>query len=176
MEEILIGKIVSVKGLKGEVRVNSYSDEDGFEGLETIILSRNSKEKAEYKIEKVGYQGAQVLLKLKGIDDRTLAEGLVGNDIFITEDELRILPDDTYYLRDLIGCDCFDVKENVLIGKITDVIQNSAQDIYEVELTTGNKTYIPAVKEFVKNVDIDNKHVDFDLIPGFIDDAVYIRD
>ncbi len=74
MTEINIGKIVNVVGLKGEVKVYNYSDyKERYEELDHIYLYE-MKNLKEYKIEKVRYQKEMVILKLKGIDDRDMAE------------------------------------------------------------------------------------------------------
>ena len=172
MEKIKIGKIVNAVALRGEVKVYHYSDyKERFEELSHIYIE-SKKKFIEYKIEKVRYQKDMVILKLEGIDDRNAAETLKEHDVFITEDDLRELPEDTFYVRDLIGCMVFDEKSNSDIGEITDVLQNSAQDIYVVNRENGEEVLIPAVKEFVKSIDIEQKKVTVSLISGFIDGAV----
>lgn len=172
MEKIKIGKIVNAVALRGEVKVYHYSDyKERFEELSHIYVE-NKKNFTEYKIEKVRYQKDMVILKLKGVDDRNAAEALKERDVFITEEDLRELPEDTFYVRDLIGCAVYDEKEDRNLGEITDVLQNSAQDIYVIKREGGEEVLIPAVKEFVKAIDIDNKKVTVSLIPGFIGGAV----
>lgn len=169
MTEINIGKIVNVVGLKGEVKVYNYSDyKERYEELDHIYLYEMKKLK-EYKIEKVRYQKEMVILKLKGIDDRDMAEKMKNRDIFILEEDLRPLSDDTFYIKDMIGIDAIEAQSGQVFGKLTDVIQNSAQDIYQITLKNGKEALIPAVKEFIKEINIDEGFVKIALIPGFID-------
>lgn len=171
MEKIKIGKIVNAVALKGEVKIYNYSDyKERFEELDRIIIF-GPKKTEEYEIENIRYQKNMVIAKLKGIDDRTAAEGLKDRDVYITEEDLRELPEDTFYIRDLIGCTVKDMGTGRDIGKISDVLQNSAQDIYQVELLKGGQALIPAVEQFVKSVDIEKKTVEIELIPGLIDGA-----
>ncbi len=171
MEKIKIGKIVNAVALKGEVKIYNYSDyKERFEELDRIIIS-NPKNTKEYEIENIRYQKNMVIAKLKGIEDRTAAEGLKDSDVYITEEDLRELPEDTFYIRDLIGCTVKDRSTGRDIGKISDVLQNSAQDIYQVELLNGRQALIPAVEQFVKSVDIEKKTVEIELIPGLIEGA-----
>ena len=77
------------------------------------------------------------------------------------------MPEDTYYVRDLIGISV--VTEDGELGIITDVIQNSAQDLYEVKTAEGKKIYIPVVKEFVTEVDVEAGIVKVTLPEGLLD-------
>ncbi len=170
MEKIKIGKIVNAVALRGEVKVYNYSENDRFEDLDTVIL-QNRKNYKEYKIENVRYQKNMVIVKFKGVNDRNMAEALKDYEIFIKEEDLRELPEDTFYIRDLVGCTVKDAENGEEIGKIMDVLQNSAQDIYVVEREGGKQVLIPAVEQFVKNVSIEDKLVEVSLIPGFLDAA-----
>ena len=163
MEKILMGKVVNVVGLKGEVKIYSYTDRnERFEELDQIWLDNKA-----YAIENVRYQNKVVILKLEGINDRNRAEEQRNKKVYIEEADLAELPEDTYYVRDLIGISV--VTENGELGKITDVIQNSAQDLYEVKTAEGKKIYIPVVKEFVNEVDMENRIVKVTLPEGLLD-------
>lgn len=184
MEKIKIGKIVNAVALRGEVKIYNYSDyKERYEELERLLIEDNKGNKAsnrkedidnfkEYQIENVRYQKEMVIIKFKGVNDRNQAEELKEKDVYITEEDLRILPEDTFYIRDLIGCRVFDMTTGKNIGEIKDVLQNTAQDLYQVELTGGGQTLIPAVEQFVTDVNIKEKLVTVKLIPGFIDDAI----
>ncbi len=172
MEKIKIAKIVNVVGIKGEVKLYNYSDyKERFEELDKVILVKKGAEKT-YRIEKVRYQANMVILKLEGVSDRNTAETLRESDVFITEDDLRELPEDTYYLRDLIGMKVIDQGEYGEIGVLKDVIQNAAQDIYVVKTASGSEILIPAVKDFIAKVDLEAGIITTSLIPGFIDDGI----
>lgn len=169
MEKIKIGKIVNAVALRGEVKVYSYSDrKERYEALKEILVEQ--KGFTPYEIQNVRYQKNIVILKLRGVDDRNAAEALKERDIYITEADLPELPDDTFYVRDLIGCEVRDEKNGSVIGKIQDVLQGAAQDVYVITLLSGKETMIPAVAEFVKKVDMAQRIVTVALIPGFIDD------
>ncbi len=149
-ERIKIGQIVNAVALRGEVKVYNYSEPQRFEELEEICIGNDLR-----KIQKVRYQNNMVILKLEGIDDRNAAEALKGKDIFLREEDLRELPEDTYYIKDLIGLNVVDENGNI-IGKMKDVIQNSAQDLYEIEKISGGTFLVPAVAKYVGKVDIEN--------------------
>lgn len=124
MEKIKIGKIVNAAALKGEVKIYHYSDyKERFEELDSVIVcgDRRGSDERQYEIENVRYQKDMVIAKLKGVDDRNAAESLKGFDVFITEEDLRELPEDTFYIRDLIGCEVIDGRDGKTLGQISDL-------------------------------------------------------
>ncbi len=164
MEKIKIGKIVNTVGLKGEVKVYNYSDSiEIYETIESIYV-----EDRLTVIENVRAQKNMVILKLEGADDRNAAEALRGRELYITEDDLPELPEGRYYVRDLIGMSVIE-KDEKLLGHVTDVLQNTAQDIFEVERENGNKLLIPKVDQFVLDIDTEKREITVKLIEGMLD-------
>ena len=169
MENIKIRRIVNAVGLKGDVKVYNYSDyKERFEEIDEVLIERRDGIE-RLNIESVRYQKNMVILKLEGVDDRTGAEKLKEHDVFIGEDDLRVLPEDTFYLWDLEDCLVINTDTGETLGKVKDVLQNSAHDIYEIELSKGGTAMIPAVEEFIKKVDVQEKKIYVKLIPGLID-------
>ena len=164
MEKIKIGKIVNTVGLKGEVKVYNYSD--SIEIYETIE-SRYVEDRLTV-IENVRAQKNMVILKLEGADDRNAAEALRGKELYITDDDLPELPEGQYYVRDLIGMSVAEEDGN-LLGHVTDVLQNTAQDIFEVESENGKKLLIPKVEQFVLDIDAEKREITVRLIEGMLD-------
>lgn len=164
MEKIKIGKIVNTVGLKGEVKVYNYSDSiEIYETIESIYV-----EDRLTVIENVRAQKNMVILKLEGADDRNAAEALRGKELYITEDDLPELPEGQYYVRDLIGMSVTEEDGN-LLGHVTDVLQNTAQDIFEVESENGKKLLIPKVEQFVLDIDAEKREITVRLIEGMLD-------
>ena len=163
MEKIKIGRIVNAVALRGEVKIYNYSGyRERYEELDRIII-----ENEEYEIEKVRYQQEMVILKLSGIDNRNAAEAMKNKDVYITEEDLEELPDDTFYIRDLIGLEVID--DSGRIGVIKDVLQPSAQDVYVIQTDKNQDIMIPAVKEFVKEVNLEEKYIKVSLIEGMLE-------
>ena len=164
MEKILVGKIVNVVGLRGDVKVYNYSYSiQIYEETPEIYVDDKLT-----KIEKARLQKNMVVLKLGGIDDRDAAERLRGSELYVTDADLPELPEGQFYVRDLIG---MTVKEEngTVLGKVTDVIQNTAQDILEVELENKKKALIPKVEQFVLDIDGDSRVITVRLIEGMLD-------
>ena len=160
---IKIGKIVSPHGIKGQIKVYNYSRRDRFEDISEITIDKET-----FNIESITSVKNMVILKVHGIDDRNSAEALRGKDVFMDEKYLDELKEDEYLIRDLIGLDVFR-DESSSIGEVIDVLQYGPSDTYEIKLNNGKMAYIPAVKEFIKDVDLE-KGITIETIPGLIDD------
>ena len=164
MEKIKIGKIVNVVGLKGEFKVYHYTDyKERFEELSNIYM-----EDTLYNIIGARYMKEMVILKLQGINDRSEAEKHRGEDLYINKEDARVLPEDTYYINDLIGLKVID-ENGISLGILSDVIQNKAQDLYEIERDNKSKFFIPAVEEFIIEIDLTKKIIKVKLIEGLLD-------
>ena len=163
-EKILIGKIVNAVGLKGEVRVYNYSDSpEIYENTEAIYV-----DDVLMPVRSVRTQKNMVVLGLCGIDDRDAAEKAKGSDLFVTEDDLPELPEGEYYIRDLIGMEAV-MEDGSRLGVVKDVIQNTAQDLFEVKLPEGRKVLIPKVDAFVRNIDGEARRITVRLQEGLLD-------
>ena len=160
---IPLGKIVAPVGLRGEVKLYPYTDRIEHYNAVGVFIGGC---KRCMKI--VRYVKRSPIIRIDGVGDRLQAENLVGAEIFILESELSDLPEDTYYLKDLIGCRVINETDEDL-GIIVNVQQNGAQDIYEIKDLKSKEFLLPAVKEFIKEVDIDNKRVRVRLPEGLMD-------
>ncbi len=160
-----LGQIVNTKGLKGEVKVNSYTDDNTkFKRLPKVFIKNNSFMK-EFEIEKVGYIKNQVILKFKGIDRVEDAETLRNSFILVDRDDLEELPEGVYYIADLIGLDVF-TEDNVYLGKVDDIYNTGSNDIYVIKDEFGKQKLLPGIDEVIKKVDIDSGKIIVNLIKG----------
>ena len=164
MEKIKIGKIVNAVGLKGEVKVYNYSDsEEVYERTPEIYAGDRL-----LKVQNVRMQKNMVILKLSGIEDRNAAEAAKGPELFITEADLPELPEGQFYIRDLIGMEV-EEQGGSFHGVVTDVLQNTAQDIFEVKRDDGKTVLIPKVDAFVQKIDGKERLITVTLIEGLTD-------
>ena len=162
-EKILIGKIVNAVGLKGEVKVYNYSDSPAvYEETPEIYV-----DDVLMQVRSVRIQKNMVVLGLVGIDDRNAAEKAKGSELFITEADLPELPEGEYYVRDLIGMEAV-LEDGAHLGTVTNVIQNTAQDIFEVETDEGKQVLVPKVPAFVLDIDLESNRVTLRLIEGML--------
>lgn len=165
MDRIKVGKVVGAFGIRGEVKVYPYTDRsERFRELDSVRAGGE-----ELVIRNVRFQKNLVLLRFEGIDDRNGAEALRDRVLTIDRADLRALDEDEYFVFDLIGLEAVR-EDGTHIGRVTDVIQNSAQDLYEIETDEGKKYLVPAVYELVTDIDINSGIMTIHPIPGLLED------
>lgn len=167
MNYIKIGVIVNTHGIKGEVKIKHFSDSaDRFETLGHVFVGEGPV-KERLDIEGIRYVKATVLLKFEGLEDLNAVEPMKGKDVFIEKVQLRDLPEGTYHVFELLGLEVFEKGERV--GEVVDVDQNAYQDLYVVRTSTGKTVRIPAVKAFVKEIDLKKRRMEVELIEGMLE-------
>ena len=153
-----IGQIVNHFGIKGMVKVNPFTDDiSQFETLKKLLLEKDGK-LIEIEVEETKYSKNQVLLKLKGIDTIEEAEKYRGSYLKIARKDARKLPKGTYFIADLIGLPVY-TEEGILLGNVDDIYNSGANDIYVVKDSLGKQILLPATKEVIKQVDIENEKI-----------------
>ena len=168
MEEYFeIGQIVNTSGLKGVIKVNLFTDDiTKFKNFKTIYISIK-KELKEFEIEQVRFNKNMVFLKLKGIDTIEEAENYRNLYLKVKRDKDEKLEEGSYYIVDIIGCKVYtDTQEE--LGKVDDVFSTGSNDVYVVKDELGKQILLPAIKEVIKNIDIENKTITVHLLEGLI--------
>ena len=169
-EKVLIGKVGSPVGIKGEFRVNLYSQDSGNLKEGKVLLLERAEKSVSGAIKKVRYQKDKPVVRLEGIEDRNAAEDIRGMDVSIYAKDMEELPEGEHYVRDLIGCRVVDMAQGgAEIGVLRDVIQNTAQSVLDVSTPDGKQVLIPAVDAFLRSIDEEAGVIEVELIPGFLD-------
>ena len=144
------GKIVTTHGIRGEVKIMPYTDTP--ELLSEFDRLFIGKDKKEIIIERARVFKNMVIAKIQGVDTPEDAEKYRNKILFMHRDDL-ILDEDTYFIQDLIGMEVKDADTGVLYGKITDIMQTGANDVYVIQ---GEKEYlVPAIPDVVVSTDVD---------------------
>ncbi|MBR3882801.1 MAG: 16S rRNA processing protein RimM [Clostridia bacterium] len=160
-----LGQIVNVKGLKGEVKVNSFTDDNTkFERIPNVFIKQKGNLK-EYSIEKVGYSKNQVIIKFKGVDTVEEAETLRNSYIVVDREIFGELPEGVYYIADLLGLDVY-TEDGTLLGKVDDIFSTGANDVYVVKDELGKQRLLPGIDEVIKHIDIESGKIIVNLIEG----------
>lgn len=161
MELIEIGQIVNTHGIKGEVKLNPWTD-DLYDIEELDVLYYENGD--ELKLERARVHKNTVIIKIKGIDNINDAEKLKGKVLFT---EKTPLPEGRYYIKDLIGLTA--VENDTEIGTLTDVFNTGANDIYEIKTRIGKTLYLPVIDGVIGDVDLENKKI-YVTIPEGLED------
>ncbi len=109
------------------------------------------------------------ILKLEGFDSVEQAQTL-RNKILYADRESMNLPEDTYFIADLIGMEVINFESGESYGKITDVTQTGANDVYHIKSAEGKMFYIPAIADVVKTTDIENGVMKITPLRGLFDE------
>lgn len=168
MEEYLeIGQIVNTNGLKGMLKIKPFTDDiTRFEDLEFVYIQKG-QELIEKNIEEVKYVKNMVLLKLEGIDNIDEAEKYRNLYIKINKKDIGDIPEDSYLIVDMLKCNVY-TDEDKLLGKMVDVLTTGSNDVYVVKTESGKEILLPAIKEVVKDINIQNKKIIVKLMDGLI--------
>ena len=169
MEKYLeIGQIVNTFGIKGQVKVVPFTDDiTRFDELKEIYVEKKNELKL-FQIEQVNYKKNMVILKLKGIETVEEAEKLRNCYLKIDRKDAKKLPKDTYFIVDLLGLDVY-TDEGKLLGKVDDIYNAGSSDIYVVKDELGKQILLPAIKDVLKEVDLENQKIIVHLIKGLVD-------
>ena len=159
------GSISSTHGLKGEVKVYPFLDDPGRFSLFSKVFLEKGGRRIEAEIEKARYFKNMVILKFKGIDDIESVMPYRGYEIMVTREEAAELKEGQYFEADLIGMKVFD-EEGAELGELKNVIHTGANDVYTVSLTDGGEVLIPAIKDCIKQVDVEAGEMKVHLLPG----------
>ncbi len=160
------GKIVNTHGCRGEVKAESWcNSEDDLAALKRVFTEEN-KTFREFKVTRASIFKQFVILGLSGIDDMDKAM-LLKNKVLYAAREDFALEDGEFFLADMIGLDVIDNDSGKVYGKLKEIINRGASDIYVVDTPNGERM-IPAVDEFVISIDI-NKGVFVHTIEGLLD-------
>ncbi len=167
-EKFQVGAIASMHGVKGEVKVFPTTDEpEKFKSLEKVTLD-TGKGEIDLEIQSARFFKNMVIVKFKGIDSLDDAEKYRGKTLWIDRKQAVPLEEDEYYQGDLIGLTVVsDTGEE--IGKLTEVLETGANDVYEVTSPEGKKILFPAIRDCVKRVDLEAGTMTVHVMDGLMD-------
>jgi len=166
---LLIGKIVGVHGLKGYLKVYTYTETlNAFDSCHSIHIKTEGGQEQNYKIENAKPHKKGVLLSLEGVSTISKAERLVGSDLFMEKESLPELEEGAYYWFEIIGLSVFS-KDDIFIGNVTSVIPTGSNDVYVVKNLDKNNSQeilIPAIASVVLEIDLKKERIRVDLPEG----------
>ena len=168
-----IGKIISLHGIKGEVKIfpttddlNRFNDLKEFYILENDDANDDEFEKLDtFTSEGVKYIKNTCILKIRGYNKIEESTKLIGKNIYVSRDNATPLKNNEYYIVDLIGLKAYIADE--YIGDVKDIMKSSSTDILVIDYN-GKDLLVPMVTDFVEKVDVDKSVIILKTIEGLI--------
>ena len=168
LQELQVGVITQTHGIRGEVKVFPTTDDvNRFKKLKEVILD-TGKERLTMEIESVKFFKQYVILKFKGYDSINDIEKYKRAKLLVTRDKAVKLKKDEYFIADLIGLKVV-TEEGESFGTLKDVLATGANDVYVVERPDASEVLLPAIRECILNVDMEQGCISVHIMDGLLD-------
>ena len=167
-ELVPVGKIVGTHGVKGLLKLFSYSgNAQSLQSAKSAFLKGKDGVLREYEITRVSAHTSGFIIGFAGFTDINQVEFLSGSELCLTLSQLPQLADDEYYWRDLLGLTVV-TDTGITLGIIADIFETGSSDVYVVR--GANKEYlIPAIGDVIANVDIFGRTMTITPLDGLLD-------
>ena len=168
MEQLLqVGVITQPHGVRGEVKVFPTTDDPvRFKKLKKVILD-TGKEKLDLEVEHVKFFKQFAILKFKGIDNINDIEKYRGKSLMIDREDAVDLDEDEYFIADMIGMKVY-TEDGSEFGTLKDVMETGANDVYIIDSLEHGEVLIPAIRECILDVDMDEERMTIHLMEGLV--------
>lgn len=169
MEEFFqVGIVSSTHGVKGEVKVYPTTDDPRrFKRLKGVIAD-TGKERIALEIEGVKFFKQFVILKFKGIDTLNDVEKYRKASLFVARENAVRLNKNEYFIADLMGLRVFD-DDGEEIGILREVMETGANDVYVIDMKDGRELLLPAIRQCVLDVNIEEGIIKIHILDGLLD-------
>jgi len=168
LDRLEVGKIINTHGLRGEVKIQSWTDSpDVFEDLGYVFVSGKLIDQ-KLTIKQVKYQKNNIIVKFDEINTIEEAERYKNCVLTADRDMLGDLPEGVYYIADLIGLKV-QTEDGTVLGTVTDVFQTGANDVYEVSRPEDKPLLLPAIPNVVCRIDLADGIIVVQLLEGLLD-------
>lgn len=167
LDELQVGVITQTHGIRGEVKVFPTTDDASrFKKLKEVIMD-TGKERIDMEIEGVKFFKQYAIVKFKGYDSINDIEKYKSARLFVTRDKAVKLKKDEYFIADLIDMDVV-TEEGEFFGRLKDVMATGANDVYVVECGDGTEVLLPAIRECVKDIDMEQGQITVHIMEGLL--------
>lgn len=166
-KQLQVGVISSTHGIRGEVKVFPTTDDmNRFKKLKKVWLN-TGREQILLEIQGVKFFKQFVILKFKGIDNINEIEQYKGKSLLIDREDAVDLEEDEYYIADIQGMEVF-TEDGQFFGTLRDVLETGANDVYIIDSEKYGEVLIPAIKECVLDVNLEQNRMTIHLMEGLI--------
>lgn len=164
-----VAKITGCFGVKGKLKIQIFSkDHFNLKNLRDVRIGLNESDAKPAEIEALEEQHKSVVIAIRGISDKNTASSFIGQLIFVDKKNISSPKQGRYFVHDVIGCEVYSAQGD-LLGFVEDVLKLPAQDVWVINRGQDN-FYLPVVKEFIRDVDIEMKKIIIDPIEGLINE------
>ena len=165
---IELGKVVGIWGVKGWIKLHSYSrNRIDIANYQNWWLQQKKDDPVSFEVLNCREQGQGIAAQLKGINDPDQAMALNGQRILIKETDLPELPEGEFYWQQLIGLLVSNAHQE--IGKISSILETGANDVLVIKQVDSSEVLIPYINDVVKQVDLEKGTMQVDWDPAFLD-------
>ena len=163
-----VGVISSTHGVHGEVKVYPTTDDPKrFLKLKEVLLD-TPKVYMSLKVEKVRFFKQMVIVKFEGYDTIESIQMYRQKGLFVPREQAVPLAEDEYYVADLLGMDVY-LEDGELFGKVKDVMQSAANDVYIIRSLAHGEVLLPAIADCVKEVSVEDNRMVIHLLDGLVE-------
>lgn len=167
ISELQVGVITQTHGIRGEVKVFPTTDDASrFKKLKSVIMD-TGKERLSMEIEGVKFFKQYVIVKFKGYDSINEVERYKSAKLYVAREHAVRLKKDEYFVADLIGMQVV-TEDGAPFGTLKDVMATGANDVYVVEREGMPEVLLPAIRECVRSVDMEQGVITVHLMEGLI--------
>ena len=165
---LIVGYLRRAHGVRGEMVMEVQTDfPERLKANAKVFVGKNYQPMI---IASARAHSEGLLIKLNGIDTPEDAARYRNQLVYVTAADRPPLPKGQFYVHELIGFDVVDEEEN-FIGKLTEITQTGANDVYVVTSRDGKEILLPAIPSVVLNIDADRGLIRVHLIPGLLDES-----
>lgn len=168
IQELQVGVITQTHGIRGEVKVFPTTDDAArFKKLKEVILD-TGKERLNMEIESVKFFKQYVIIKFKGYDSINDVEKYKTGKLLVTREKAVKLTKNEYFIADLIGLQVV-TDEGEPFGVLKDVLATGANDVYVVTRPDQSEVLLPAIRECIRNIDMEQSSMTVHIMDGLLD-------
>lgn len=166
-KQLQVGVISSTHGIRGEVKVFPTTDDPArFKQLKRVYLE-TGREQIPLEIQGVKFFKQFVIVKFKGIDNINDIERYKGKSLMIDREDAVDLSEDEYYIADMIGMEVY-LEDGSFFGSLKEVMETGANDVYIVDSTEHGEVLLPAIKDCILEINIEENRMIVHLMEGLI--------
>lgn len=165
IEFLTIGKILKPWGVDGQVKVEIQTDQpERFQKLKRVFVGDDAR---ELQVERARFHSGAWLFKFAGYDTVESVESLRLLDVRVAVADAYTLKKGQYFHHQIIGL-VARTEEGEMLGTVSEILVTGANDVYVVKRDEGGEVLLPAIREVIRQIDLDKGELTVHLIPGLV--------